>query len=206
MSVCRCGDASLVFLSFKFTIKKGQSMILTIRLLIIVFAFSFTHVAIAGADKFIAGNVIEGYGKHVSVHQNFTFDKNTIFKVAFDIGDQAKAGDVNRKIETLARFINMHAANGVSVKNIHLALVVHGNAGFDLLKGPLYQEKYQQKNANSELLKQLMENQVAVYLCGQSAAYHDITNDMLMPGVKMALSAMTAHAVLQSQGYTINPF
>jgi hypothetical protein len=37
----------------------------------------------------------------------------------------------------------MHAANGMPAKNIHLALVVYGKAGFDLLKGPLYLEKFQ---------------------------------------------------------------
>jgi len=39
----------------------------------------------------------------------------------------------------------MHVANGMSAKNIHLALVVNGKAGFDLLKGPLYQENFSKK-------------------------------------------------------------
>lgn len=115
-------------------------------------------------------------------------------------------GEVNRKIETLARFINMHVANGVSAENIHLALVVHGKAGFDLLKSRLYQEKFNSTNANSALLQDLMKNQVQIYLCGQSAAYYDIDKPLLEPGVKMALSAMTAHAVLNSKGYSLNPF
>jgi len=29
---------------------------------------------------------------------------------------------------------------------------------------------------------------------------------MLAPGVEMTLSAMTAHALLQQDGYTMNPF
>ncbi|MFT5636484.1 MAG: intracellular sulfur oxidation DsrE/DsrF family protein [Cognaticolwellia sp.] len=122
------------------------------------------------------------------------------------VGKQGEIGAVNAKIETLARFINRHVANGVPAKNINLALVVHGKAGFDLLKGPLYQEKHQQKNANTALLQDLMKNQVTIYFCGQSAAYHGISNEMLEPGVQMALSAMTAHGVLQNQGYTLNPF
>ena len=181
-------------------------MLSTIRVLILVLTFTTANFAIAGADEFMAGPVIKNYGKHAKVQQDFNFDKNSVFKVAFDIGEQGKIGEVNRKIETLARFINMHVANGMLANNIHLALVVHGQAGFDLLKGPLYQEKFQQKNANSALLQDLMKNQVRVYLCGQSAAYYDISNDMLASGVKMALSAMTAHAVLQSKGYKVNPF
>jgi hypothetical protein len=33
-----------------------------------------------------------------------------------------------------------------------------------------------------------------------------VAAEQLIPGVKMALSAMTAHAQLQQQGYTLNPF
>jgi intracellular sulfur oxidation DsrE/DsrF family protein len=179
-------------------------MLLLIRSFIITVALLAAHTAVA--DKFIAGPVIKNHGKHAKVKQQFDFDKNALFKIAFDISEQGEIGKINRQIETLARFINMHVANGVPAKNIHLALVVHGKAGFDLLKAPVYQEKFQQQNANNALLQALMNNQVEVLLCGQSAAYFDIANDMLMPGVKMALSAMTAHAVLQSNGYSVNPF
>ena len=181
-------------------------MLSTIGVLMLVLAFTAANITIAGADEFMGGPVIKNYGKHAKVQQDFNFDENSVFKVAFDISEQGKIGEINRKFETLARFINMHAANGMPAKNIHLALVVHGKAGFDLLKGLLYQEKFQQKNANRPLLQDLMKNQVKVYLCGQSAAYYEISNDMLAPGVEMALSAMTAHAVLQSKGYNVNPF
>ena len=51
-------------------------------------------------------------------------------------------------------------------------------------------------------LKQKYEN----FVCGQSAAYYGVATDDLLPGVEMALSAMTAHALLQQQDYSINPF
>jgi len=181
-------------------------MLPIIRFILIILGLTTANIATADADKFLAGPVIKNYGKHAKVQQDLKLDTNSTFNVVFDIGEQGGAGKVNGKIETLARFINMHVASGVALENINLAVVVHGKAGFDLLKKPLYQEKYQQKNANHALLQALMKNQVSIYLCGQSAAYHDITNEMVMPGVKMALSAMTAHAVLQNQGYTLNPF
>jgi hypothetical protein len=34
----------------------------------------------------------------------------------------------------------------------------------------------------------------------------DVATDDLLPGVEMALSAMTAHALLQNSGFTLNPF
>jgi hypothetical protein len=36
--------------------------------------------------------------------------------------------------------------------------------------------------------------------------YYDIGKDDLLPKVELSLSAMTTHAQLQSQGYTLNPF
>jgi len=181
-------------------------MLLAIRWLVVTLIFTTANSAVAGADKFAAGPAIKDYGKHANVQQDLVLNKKATFKVAFDISAQGEAGAINRKIETLARFINMHVANGIAAENIELALVVHGKAGFDLINKKRYHEKLQQDNLNADLLQQLMKNQVKVYLCGQSAAYYDITNDMLQPGIKMALSAMTAHAVLQSEGYSLNPF
>ncbi|MGB1262359.1 MAG: DsrE family protein [Cognaticolwellia sp.] len=184
-------------------------MISLLRGIAFVVAFAVVTMVASSAkaaETFSAGPVIENFGKHAKVQQDLVLDKNASFKVAFDISEQAKVGEVNRKIDTLARFINMHVANGVEAKNIHLALVVHGKAGFDLVKNSLYQEKFLHNNANSALLTALMKNQVQVYLCGQSAAYFGISNNMLQPGIHMALSAMTAHAVLHNQGYSVNPF
>lgn len=180
-------------------------MLTSIRI-VTLFITLFCAISAVSADKFNTGPVIKSYGKHAEVQQDLTLDKNSVFNVVFDLGAQGSAGKVNGKIETLARFINMHVANGIALENINLALIVHGKAGFDLLKSPIYEEKYQQENSNIALVQVLLKNQVSIYLCGQSAAYHGITNEMIMPGVEMALSAMTAHAILQSRGYTLNPF
>jgi hypothetical protein len=40
----------------------------------------------------------------------------------------------------------------------------------------------------------------------ESAAAYGIKPEDLIPGVEMALSAMTAHALLQQNGFTVNPF
>lgn len=47
---------------------------------------------------------------------------------------------------------------------------------------------------------------VRIIVCGQSAAHYEVATGELLPGVEMALSAMTAHALLQQEGYTLNPF
>ena len=52
----------------------------------------------------------------------------------------------------------------------------------------------------------LMNNNVRVILCGQTAAAYEIDIKQLVEGVEIELSAMTAHALLQQDGFTINPF
>ena len=62
-------------------------------------------------------------------------------------------------------------------------------------------------DANSaELVAAFTEQGVRTIVCGQRAAYYVIATDDLLTGVEIASSAMTAHVVLQQQGYTLNPF
>lgn len=161
--------------------------------------------SMAASTDFLSGSVIKQYGKYAEVN-GVAFDEKQHFYVAFDVANKANIGELNRQFDTLARFINMHVAHGLPRENIHLALVVHGKAGFDLLNNKAYLTQFQTKNGNHQLLNALMNNQVEVFLCGQSAAYYDIKPKMLQKGVKMALSAMTAHATLQQKGYSLNPF
>ena len=51
-----------------------------------------------------------------------------------------------------------------------------------------------------------MANNVRVILCGQSAVAYNVEASQVVAGVEVELSAMTAHALLQQNGYTVNPF
>ena len=51
-----------------------------------------------------------------------------------------------------------------------------------------------------------MENNVRVILCGQSAPAYSIAASQYISGVEVEQSAMTAQALLQQAGYTVNPF
>jgi intracellular sulfur oxidation DsrE/DsrF family protein len=100
----------------------------------------------------------------------------------------------------------MHVASGVPLENIELALVVHGKASLDLLDNKTYQKAYNVDNANKPLIEALLKNNVRVILCGQTAAAYEITLPQLIKGSQIELSAMTAHALLMQQGYSVNPF
>lgn len=159
----------------------------------------------AKINDFKDGTVIKDFGKHATVATS-TVNKNTKLKVAFDVGKAAETGEVNRRFDSLARFINMHVASGVLQENIQLALVVHGKASLDLLDNATFQKAHKLDNPNKPLIQALLANNVRVILCGQTGAAYDISLEQLIEGSEVELSAMTAHALLQQQGYTLNPF
>ncbi|WP_342806523.1 DsrE family protein [Alteromonas sp. M12] len=186
-----------------------KQFILMLGVLVVCWQGGLTESVAAESKKaevFSSGPVIHNFGKHAKVQIDQTFDSDTKFKVAFDVSKVSGEKKLNRHFGSLARFINMLVANGAKQENIQLALVVHGRAGNDLLNPTAYKKRFATDNPNHPLITELLKNNVQVFLCGQSAAFDEIANQDLIDGVQMSLSAMTAHALLNQQGYSLNPF
>lgn len=154
------------------------------------------------------GPVIESYGPVYDVPAgSWNLKQDTHYKVSMDVSATADfSGDLNRRLESAARFMNLHARNGIDPKNIEFAIVVHGSAGKDLLRDAAYEARFDEPNPNTAMLAALHEAGVKIYLCGQTAAHRGFATQDLNPAVSLALSAMTAHVRLQSEGYTLIPF
>lgn len=170
--------------------------------------FLSTLVAAAQAEEPQTGPVIEGFGPVYEVPEgSYNLKKDTLYKVSMDVSASADfSSDVNRHFNSAARFLNMHARNGISPDNIEFAIIVHGTAAKDLLVDDAYIERFDEPNPNTVLLNRLSQAGVKIYLCGQTAAYRGFTARDLNPAVTVALSAMTAHVRLQSEGFTLIPF
>jgi len=166
----------------------------------------FVSPAEAGEDDFGPGPLIPEYGNITEVQFDMPIPEGTEFRVAMDSTAQADVGELNRHLTSAARFLNMHVAAGVPAEDIHLAVVFHSRGLQDVTNDAHYSALMGAENANAALVEALLEQGVEIYVCGQSAVYQDVGNEDLLPGVTMALSAMTAHALLQQDGYTINPF
>lgn len=149
---------------------------------------------------------IKGYGPFVPVQEDWPVSRDTQFKVVFDLAKAAAPGEINKTILAAARFMNMHVDAGFAPENIQIVVVVHGSGGDDVGNDTYYEEKTMHKNTNAPLVKALADKGVQFIVCGQSAAFYGMAKTDFLPEVQMALSAMTAHAVLQQQGYTLNPF
>lgn len=161
------------------------------------------------AQEPVSGNVIKEFGKSYLVENpDFKTDSTQLFKVVFDIGrtfdDSSKP---NPLFEVAAKFLNMHQMAGVPLKNIEVALVIHGSASQDILNDRIYAERLSEAtNPNTALLTELANNGVQIILCGQTAAFRKITSAEAHPDTQIALSAMTALVQLQNQGYRLINF
>ncbi len=156
---------------------------------------------------FQAGPVLPDVGPIAPVDSDVPIPKGTKFRIAFDLSARTPPGQLSRQIETAARTLNMHVAAGVPRKDVQIVLIFHGPSAFDLLNEAAYAARNEGKaNASADAVKKLLGAGVEFILCGQTAASQKIGKADLIPGVKMSLSAITAHALYQQRGYTLNPF
>lgn len=160
----------------------------------------------ADLSAFKPGPVFADFGPHAPVEGLKPFEATTQFTIAFDVADKAADGARNRGFESAARFINMHVAAGVPESSIDIVVVVHGKAVLDLVIDEARAAREMEPNASAAMVTAMLDKGVRFVVCGQSAAAYGVTNEQLIPDVQMELSAMTAHALLQQQGYTVNPF
>lgn len=153
------------------------------------------------------GPVIADFGPTYAVDAPaFATPTDGPLKVVFDVAQSPETDGVNPHIETVARFLNMHARAGLDPADLHAALVIHGAAGKDLLGDDAYRARYGTANPNTPLLDALHAAGVRIVLCGQTAMHRGLAPATLSPTVDLALSAITAHIALQAEGYATISF
>ncbi|WP_339704979.1 DsrE family protein [uncultured Kriegella sp.] len=155
-----------------------------------------------------SGPIIADYGSVWKVDkQDFKVNTTKTYRVVFDVSYSPNdKSQLNASIETAARFLNMHAQNGVPLNQLKVALVVHGKAAKDLLLSEAYIAKCGVENPNEELLNDLMHVGVDVVLCGQTFSSNGFLKEDLINGVQLSLSAMTALIQLQDDNYRLIKF
>jgi intracellular sulfur oxidation DsrE/DsrF family protein len=155
---------------------------------------------------FSNGPVIENYGPVVDVRADYSLKKDVLYRAVMDVSSSPDDDSaLNRSIESAARYLNMHARAGVPLSNMKLAIVLHGSASKDALSSPAYESRYGKANPNDDLLNQLHNAGVEIYICGQSAGFAGFQNTELHESVKMATSAMTVLTRLQAEAWSLLP-
>jgi len=177
------------------------------NLLFLSLSICFT-ISYAQTKKTTTGPVFKDYGAVYTVKDaDLLLDTDKNYKVIFDVySDEKKAGTMNPLVNTVARFINMHAQNGVPQENMDVILVLHGAATKNALNEKSFKKKYKTKHPNADLIQALSENDVKVYVCGQSLLYKGYDAKDVSEYVQVSLSALTALVKYQSEGYQIINF
>ncbi|MEL6664318.1 MAG: DsrE family protein, partial [Pseudomonadota bacterium] len=129
--------------------------------------------AAAGPEAFKTGPLIEGHGENAAVPAAAPLPADAHFRIAFDVAEKAEDGKANRRINSAARFLNMHVAAGTPAENLQIAIVVHGPAVGDLLND----EAFGGVNPSAGLISALIDHGVSIEMCGQTAAYRDISQE-----------------------------
>ena len=179
-----------------------KKLFLTLGILCI--AFQTTQAQ----NKPIAGTAVKDFGKFFPVENpSFKTDFTQHFKVVIDVQEASpKPEEIHPLLNTAARYLNMHTWAGVPLKDLHVALVVHGGASDAILTDEAYQAKHGVVNPNTLLIEQLSQAGVQLILCGQTAGARGITDQNRNAHVQVALSALTAIVQLQNQGYQLIEF
>ena len=174
------------------------------KLLILLSLVGSAQVA---AESPSLGPVIDNYGPTYAIDwRDVEPPKSQRYKLVFDIAVDPEAGQVNRHLVSVARYLNMHARSGVPVSQMDLAVVVHGRAVRNLLHNEAHQGREMMDNPNLDLIRALGGAGVRFYICGQSMAFTGIEKNDLVEGVDVALSAMTMLTLLQSDGFALLPW
>ena len=176
------------------------------RIVIALLAVSITTVTAAAEP--VKGPVIKDYGPVYYVpDEPIDVTGDLPLKAVFDVAAAPKeTGEKNYRLETVARYLNMHVRAGLEITQLPTAVVLHGRALRSALNEEGYGARYEGPNPDTELLRQLMAAGVRVLVCGQSAAAMEVGQEELAAGIEMSLSAMTALVRLQSDGYALIPW
>lgn len=154
------------------------------------------------------GTVIKDYGQFYKIENpDFNLNPQKKYHVIFDIRKATNdVNETNPLLDTAARFINMHVAEGIPLENLTMVIVFHGLATKDVLSNKAYQEKFRKDNPSLDLLNKLNDLGVKIYVCGQSASHYDIKKEQVAKSVKFALSALSVLIEYQSDGYQLIDF
>lgn len=134
----------------------------------------------------------------------FAAPKDLIYKMAWHVTEgPANANERVGGFGSPANFLRLMDANGVARTNVKLAIIVHGTATPSLLNNAAYKTRTGADNASIALLTALHEAGVQIIVCGQALINRNVPRDQLLPFVKVATTATSAHAILHAQGYDV---
>ena len=142
----------------------------------------------------------------MAVTPSLELPDDAVWRHSFDTVDGGGA-EVNRGLGQADAFIDIMLEAGVSEDRVTVAVVVHGDAVFDVVDGERHRAHVgDSQHPNAALVERIIAAGGEIWVCGRSASWQGLDDRDLLPGVRVAPSAMTAHADLQRRGFSLNPY
>jgi hypothetical protein len=145
---------------------------------------------------------IEGFGSAVSLPDAGERPRAG-GKVYFDTTAGAPTGKPNRGLESAARLVNLYALEDMRDGCPQIAVILHFNATSAALTDAAHATSGGGSNPNRELVEKLLANGVEVWVCGQSVIRSGHAVADVLPGIRIAHSAMVFNINRPADGWTV---
>ncbi len=131
-------------------------------------------------------------------------DSNQQYKLLFEVtfnNPDSVAKEINFSLAEVARVINLHVASGIPLKKITPVIVVHAAALNALTTNEYYKEHFKVDNPNIKIINDLKNIGAKFIACGQAMAFFDIKKEVLLPDIKISITAQTVLSNYLLKGY-----
>ncbi len=178
------------------------------KIILLCFMMLYIATSYGQESKTTKGPVIKDFGQVYKIkNPDLLLDKDKEYKVIFDVYTDGKSNKKqNTSINTVARFLNMHAQHNIKVQNLNIIIVLQGAATKNALADKAFQREFKIDNPNTKLIKALNKANVEIYVCGQSFAHKGYDRSDLSKNIALSLSALTALVHYQTEGYQLITF
>lgn len=179
------------------------------KTIILLLAVISTRISLAQNLVYPA---IQGYGGAIAVPFNSEKpDTSKQYKFVIELGDKVpdktKVADM---LDYAARMYNLHRSAGISKEHIELAIVIYAGSTPMVMAHPTYRKEFDKENPNSvmmnpnsALIDEFLRNGIQVIICGQSMMKQELRPEDVYPGVRIAMSRITATTDLLAKGYKV---
>lgn len=170
---------------------------------LLIICLVFLTFSLSGQERNWVNPIIPNYGRIMDLEDvDVKPDPARVYNIMIEVvHDMEKPERLNFYANNVARLINLHAVGGVPKENLNVVVVVHAQATNSVISNEAYLKKYEVDSPYVKYFKELHEAGVELIVCGQSLTMFGHSKDDLLPGVKMATSALTAISTYQLAGY-----
>ena len=133
-----------------------------------------------------------------------TIEKKQNIRVVYDVKDDVWDAGISKALYYVRGLLESYKALGVSEKQLHISVVIHGPTVYWLLNEETYQIYKNDPfdyNPNEKVVQELLEHGVSVEVCNSTLKGKGWKKENLLPGVTIVRDAYTRLIDLQNRNY-----